>query len=178
MTTTNDPFALLAEQGATPATLFFEDLDAELASTRRLLERFPDEHADWKPHEKSGSLATLAAHVAQLPNFAVTIVETPELDMAARPPARPTARTREEILAQFDDNAARARASIGAMDFASSRETWSLRMGDRVFFTGQRGPLVRRFLLSHIAHHRGQLTVYYRLLGVPVPGMYGPSADD
>jgi uncharacterized damage-inducible protein DinB len=178
MTTSHDPYALLAQQGVTPASLLFEDLDAELASTRRLLDRFPDEHADWRPHEKSGTLAQLAAHVAQLPNFGATIAELPELDMATRPPARPTARTRDEILALFDGNAERAKRAIDGLDYAAIDGTWRLRAGEQVYFSGKRGHLLRRFLLSHIAHHRGQLTVYYRLLGVPVPGMYGPSADD
>lgn len=177
-TTSHDPYALLAEQGVTPARLLFEDLDAELASTRRLLERYPDEHADWRPHERSGTLAQVAAHVAQLPEFARVIAETPELDMATRPPTRPTARTRDAIVALFDENAARAKRAIEGLGYAAIDETWRLRAGEQVYFSGKRGLLLRRFLLSHIAHHRGQLSVYYRLLGVPVPGMYGPSADD
>jgi uncharacterized damage-inducible protein DinB len=177
-TTTTDPYALLAERGVSPARLLFADLDDELASTRRLLERYPDEHADWRPHEKSGTLANLAAHVAQLPNFGVTIAEQPELDMMARPFVPPTARTREEMLALFDGHAARAKRAIEGLDYDALDVTWKLRAGERVFVSGKRGYLLRRMLISHIAHHRGQLTIYYRLLGVPVPGMYGPSADD
>jgi len=172
-----EQLAALAPADLTPAALLYEDLDTEFASTRRLLERYPEEHAEWRPHERSTTLGALAAHVARLPQFAVAITETPELDLAARPYQPPVERTTAGVLAAFDAGAARAREVIQNLDFATAAGTWTFRHGDHVIFSDRRGPLLRRFLLSHIAHHRGQLSVYYRLLGVPVPGMYGPSAD-
>ncbi len=156
----------------------FPDLEEELANTRRALDRFPDEHADWRPHEKSTTLGDLAGHIANLPGFGQAIASTSEFDFAAKPYVRPTARTREELLELFDEKAAAARTALASLDEGALRETWTLRNGDTVLISGPRGYHVRRLLLNHIIHHRAQLTVYYRLLGVPVPGLYGPSADE
>lgn len=156
----------------------FADLDDEFANTRRALERFPDEHADWRPHEKSATLADLAAHIADLPFFGESIASSSVYDLAATPYATPTARTRAELLALFDAKSASARAAIAALDDDALRDTWTLRKGDIVIASGPRDYYVRHFMLSHIIHHRAQLTTYYRLLDLPVPGMYGPSADE
>jgi len=161
-----------------PVSMLYADLDNEFASTRRLLERFPDEHADWRPHERSTTLAALAAHIANLPGLGQTVAETPELDFAARRYVPPSARTRAELLALFDEKAAGARKAIASLDAPALEATWRLRVGDQVLVNDKRGVVLRSLLISHTAHHRGQLTVYYRLLGVPVPGMYGPSADE
>lgn len=163
---------------ATVLDLHFDDLDAELAATRRLLERFPAEHADFKPHEKSMSLAALASHVATLPNFAMTMLAADEHDMAATPYKPEVGRTAEALVAMHDRSAASARAAVAGAAPERMGERWKLRMGDQVFIDDRRGKVLRQHLVSHIAHHRGQLTVYYRLLGVPVPGLYGPSADE
>ena len=155
----------------------FDDLEAEFASTRRLLERFPAEHADWKPHEKSMSLAALASHVATLPIFGYFMMAGDSHDMATSP--RPAVgRTAEELLALFDQSAAQAREALAGASHEHMGTQWQLKMGDQVFLQDRRGKLMRQHLVSHAAHHRGQLTVYYRMLGVPVPGLYGPSADD
>lgn len=156
----------------------FADLDEEFANTRRTLERFPDEHADWRPHEKSATLAELAAHIANLPHFGEAIASGPVFDFAATPYVPPSARTRDEFLELFDRKSATARAVVASLDDDALRDTWTLRHGDTVLASGPRGYYVRRFMLSHIIHHRAQLTIYYRLLGVPVPGLYGPSADE
>jgi len=161
-----------------PLDMLFADLDNEFASTRRLLERFPDEHADWRPHERSKTLAALAAHIANLPGLGQRVAETPEFDFAATPFVPPTARTRAELLALFDERAAGARKAIADLDAQAMSERWRLRAGDQVFANERRGVVLRSLLISHTAHHRGQLTVYYRILGVPVPGLYGPSADE
>jgi uncharacterized damage-inducible protein DinB len=164
-------------QESLPAALLFEDLDQELASTRRMLERVPDDKGDWRPHEKSGSLAELATHVADLAGLGVMILETEELDALARPP-RQTLRTSEEMLARFDQNVQRLRAALDGTDAARFEGEWTLRAGERVFAARPRRSLLRTMVLSHIVHHRAQLGVYLRLLDVPVPGMYGPSADE
>ncbi len=157
---------------------YFDDLDGEFAATRRLLERFPAAHADWKPHEKSMTLARLAAHVAELPSFAETVLTTDELDFAKGAYSPHVARTAADLVALHDRTAASARATLASMPVEKLDETWTLRMGDKVFLRGRRGTLLRQNLVGHIAHHRGQLTVYYRLLGVPLPGIYGPTADE
>jgi len=161
-----------------PIGMFFEDYDTELASTRKLLERFPDEHADWKPHEKSTTLAQLATHVAELPQFGAAIATKPEWVIGVDNFTRVKGRTRDEILAIHDRSAEIGREALASLDLASLEHEWKMRKGDMVFINGRRGPLLRRMLFSHIAHHRGQLSVYYRMLGVPVPGMYGASADE
>jgi uncharacterized damage-inducible protein DinB len=158
--------------------VLFADFDQEFSTTRRVLERYPDEHADWRPHDKSMSLVELAAHVANLPHFASRIAESSEFDFAATPSVRPTARTRAEILDLFDERSAAARDAIASLDANAMGTNWKLRVGDTVLASETRAYQLRRLMLSHIAHHRGQLTVYYRLLGVPVPSVYGPSADE
>jgi uncharacterized damage-inducible protein DinB len=175
MTTTNT--------GTTPdrqieLDALFADLDQEFAITRRVLERYPEGHADWKPHEKSMSLGELAAHVANLPHFGKRIAESPEFDFATTPYAPPTARTRAEILDLFDERSAAARKAVGSLGADAMLTDWTLRVGEKIILTATRAQQLRRLMLSHIIHHRGQLTVYYRLLHVPVPSVYGPSADE
>lgn len=155
----------------------FDDLEHEFASTRRLLERFPAGHADWKPHEKSMTLAGLASHIATLPRFVTFMMAGDSHDMLTSP--RPAVgRTAEELVRLFDESAAAARAGLAGASAEQMGTTWQLRAGPQVFLEDRRGKLMRQHLVSHAAHHRGQLTVYYRMLGVPVPGLYGPSADE
>jgi uncharacterized damage-inducible protein DinB len=157
---------------------YFDDLDVEFATTRRLLERFPEGQATWKPHEKSMSLGRLATHVAELPGFAETMLRGDELDFAVNPPAGTVVTTAAELVAIHDRTTASARAALVAMPAAKLDETWTLRAGDQVLLKDRRGKVLRQHLVSHIAHHRGQLSVYYRLLGVALPWMYGPTADE
>jgi uncharacterized damage-inducible protein DinB len=155
----------------------FGDLEQELASTRRMLERFPSGHDDWSPHEKSTPLARLATHVADIPNRGTAILETSEMDLSTRQPV-PVLSTADDLLAFFDANVGRLRPLMAAADFASLRQPWTLRHGERTIFTAPKGALLRTLMISHFVHHRAQLGGYYRMLGVPVPGMYGPSADE
>lgn len=155
----------------------FDDLETEFANTRRLLERFPAEHAGWKPHEKSMSLGALASHVATLPIFASFMMAGDSHDMLTSPKPR-VGRTAAELVALFDESSAQARAALAGASPEHMGSMWQLKMGEQVFLSDRRGKLMRQHLVSHAAHHRGQLTVYYRMLGVPVPGLYGPSADD
>lgn len=167
-----------APEATLTASTLFQDLDLEFALTRRLLERFPDAHADWRPHEKSTPLGQLAAHVAQLPHFGVEVAEAPEFDFAKTSFSLPKARTAAELVALFDDRSAKARQAILGLDAAALAATWTLRAGELVFASGSRSMMIRQLMINHTAHHRGQLTVYYRLLGVPVPSIYGPTADE
>lgn len=156
----------------------FADFDQEFATTRRVLERYPDAHSDWRPHEKSMSLGELAAHLANLPRFGANIAEASEFDFAANPYERPAARTRSDILDLFDARSALARKALDSLDADAMRANWKLRFGDHIIASDTRFSQLRRLMMSHMIHHRAQLTVYYRLLDVPVPSVYGPSADE
>lgn len=154
------------------------DLDAELSFTRRVLERLPAEHLGWRPHEKSWTLGELAHHLANLLTWQSAIVAHDgfDLDRAPAPGAPPE--SRQALLDAFDRGAAAFRAALDAMDEAALARPWTLRRGDFELFTLPRATVLRMMGLSHMAHHRGQLTVYLRLLDVPVPALYGPSADE
>lgn len=167
----------MTPEASPEATSFLEDMDSELASTRRMLERVPADHAAWRPHEKSNSLSELATHVADIVGLGATILETEELDALERPRREPLG-TPAELLGRLDENIARLRAALSTADAERLESEWTLRAGDRVFLSRPRRQLLRAMFLSHMIHHRGQLSVYLRLLDVPVPGMYGPSADE
>lgn len=153
------------------------DLEYELAATRRVLERYPDGRGDWKPHEKSNSLASLALHVAGIPQLGTGILTTPELDVTTRPPQTPKD-SAAELLAMFDAGTERLKAAVAATDAAALEERWTLRAGPQVLISESRAMLMRLMVVNHLIHHRAQLGVYYRLLDVPVPSVYGPSADE
>jgi uncharacterized damage-inducible protein DinB len=155
----------------------FGDFEQELNKTRKLLAALPDGKLDFGPHAKSYTLGGLAQHVAQLPYLFVSIVRDEELDFLKIP--RPDKATQvSDILRLYDESSAAALAAFAELTEDHLTRTWTLRMGDRVFFTRPKGPLIRDFFLSHMIHHRAQLTVYLRLLDAPVPGLYGPSADE
>lgn len=153
------------------------DLEHEISQTRRVLERVPDEHLSWKPHEKSFSLGALALHIANLLEWQRTILTTEELDVATTGRLSPP-ESREELLRTFDANADALRQALGAADDGALTEPWTLRNGEHTVFTLPRVAVLRSAGISHIVHHRGQLTVYLRLLDVPLPGVYGPTADE
>ena len=153
------------------------DLDFELANTRRMLERVPDEHFDWKPHEKSMSLGDLASHLANLLYWNMQILQADGLDFAAQGPS-PRDASRADLLQRFDEQKTALDAVVEQFDEATLGETWTLRNGDHVLFARPRAAVLRNFGISHMVHHRGQLSVYLRLLGVPVPPTYGPTADE
>jgi uncharacterized damage-inducible protein DinB len=154
------------------------EFDQEMASTRRLLERVPTDKFEWMPHDKSMALGRLANHVANLPSMASFSLSASELDITAPRPPQPKAATNEELLEIFDQAAAGARASIAAASDEDLFQKFSLRSGEKVIFSLPKIATLRTFFLSHVIHHRGQLTVYLRLNDIPVPGLYGPSADE
>ncbi|MDQ6718542.1 MAG: DinB family protein [Gemmatimonadota bacterium] len=160
-----------------PVALLYPELDSELASTRRILERYPEGKVDWKPHEKSMALGPLATHIAQLPQVGAFLLEQDEIDVSTRERKEP-AKNSAELLASFDENVARLRTILQTATAEDLERNWTLRFGDKVLVAGKRSALMRTLLINHIIHHRAQLGVYYRLLGIPVPGMYGPSADE
>ncbi len=157
----------------------FADLDHELASARRMLAAVPDGQDDWAPHAKSMSLGRLASHLVEVPGLVTLALTTPEFDVVAAGGFRSaTHGSTAERLAAFDAAAAEMRAALAAATPESLAEVWTFRGGETVFLRQPRHALVRGLGISHLVHHRAQLGVYLRLLDVPVPGMYGPSADD
>jgi uncharacterized damage-inducible protein DinB len=155
----------------------FGDLDNEFNNTRKVLERVPADKLSWRPHAKSMSLGELALHVAGLPWFFEVGVRQNGYDMANwKKSADPTATA--EIVKKFDETSAEARKALAEVKAETLGDTWSLSAGDQVFLSVPRAVVLRTFAISHIIHHRAQLIVYLRMLDVPVPGLYGPSADE
>ena len=159
----------------TIAQMFLPEFEMEMTTTRRLLERVPDGKGDWKPHVKSFSLAHLSQLVARMPAWITNIVQETKLDLSAGTPY--STETTATLLAEFDGNVAGAKAAIAATSDADFQVNWSLTMGERVLMTMPRVAVVRQ-TINHLVHHRGQLTVYLRLLDVPLPSIYGPTADE
>lgn len=159
---------------ATPAFPLSE-FDKEMASTRRLLERVPDDKGEWKPHEKSFPLGHLAQLVAGMPGWFPLILDQSELDLSEGPgySFEPTS----VLLQQFDAGVEKARDALTRVTGDDLDAPWSLKMGDQVLSTQPKGEVARE-TLRHLSHHRGQLTVYLRLLDVPIPSIYGPTADE
>lgn len=151
------------------------EYDQEMATTRRVLERVPSDKAPWKPHTKSFALGHLAQLVSWMPGWITQAVRFTKLDLAAAP--RYTFETTDTLLKGFDQNVREARETLSLAKDADLKVTWSLVMGDKVLFTATRGEVVRQ-TINHLIHHRGQLTVYLRLIDVPVPSVYGPTADE
>jgi uncharacterized damage-inducible protein DinB len=162
----------------TPAQLLFPDLATELALTRGMIAKVPDGNDDFRPHEKSMKLGGLATHLAELPGFAKRILTTDELDWGKEPWTPTIITSTAERVALFDTHAAEMTEAVEGSDWAALDKRWVMRQGDQVFLDEGKAKLIRTFALSHIAHHRAQLGVYLRLLGVAIPGTYGPSADE
>jgi uncharacterized damage-inducible protein DinB len=157
------------------------EFDQEMQNTRKVLERCPDEKWNWKPHEKSGTLGWLAGHVATMVEWLPYTINTEELDYApvGGPSFQPPKiENRKALLAEFDKNVSAARAALASVSDAEMMKNWKLLAGGQEIFTMPRAACIRGMCLNHHIHHRAQLTVYYRLMGVPVPGLYGPSADE
>ncbi|MFN8665772.1 MAG: DinB family protein [Gemmatimonadaceae bacterium] len=157
------------------------EFDHEMATTRKLLERAPEAQFAWKPHEKSMSLGQLANHLAALPFWGVVTMQQVELDM--NPPngegyKTPKLETAAEMLAAFDSVVSQARAAIAASTDADFMVGWSLKNGGHTIFTMPRIAVLRTFVMNHVIHHRGQFSVYLRLQNVPLPSIYGPTADE
>jgi uncharacterized damage-inducible protein DinB len=164
----------------TVAEVLLEDFDSEMAGTRKTLERVPEDTGEFKPHEKSMVMGKLAMHIAAMPVFATYIIEDPGMDMAkpTRERVDLTFRTREIMLDTFDSLAAAARAALaGASDEALAAK-WPFRFGDHMIMDESRAKTYRVMFFNHMIHHRAQLGVYLRMNDVPVPGLYGPSADE
>jgi uncharacterized damage-inducible protein DinB len=153
------------------------EFDHEMANTRKSLERVPEDKFSFKPHSKSMTLGALATHLATINHWAEAIFGQESFDVSTAPP-NPECKTRAEVLAAFDKNAASARKAMADSSDAHFMKTWTLTAGSHTVLTLPRVAVVRSFLLNHNVHHRAQLGVYLRLNDVPVPSIYGPSADE
>lgn len=157
--------------------LFLQEFDEEIPATRRILERVPEASFAWKPHEKSMTLGRLSSHLAELPARCATIINTDEL--VRQPGSTPwAASSTAELLLKFDTVAAEARTALANLREDQLPGTWSIKMGDRTLASLPRVMALRRVFMNHLIHHRAQLGVFLRLLDVPIPGTYGPSADE
>ncbi len=153
------------------------EFDNEMANTRKILERVPEGENDYKPHEKSMTLGRLASHVAELPGWAMMTLDKEVLEIDAN--YKPyIAASRSELLDLFDKNVAAARERISKASDADWQKTWTLRFGGKDMMSMPRAAVMRSVVMNHLIHHRGQLSMYLRLNDVPLPGMYGPSADE
>lgn len=156
------------------------EFDHEMATTRLLLERVPAGKASWKPHAKSMDLGALCSHVADIPGWVKSTVEQESFDVApvgGTPYVTPVFSGVAELLERFDRNVREARAAFAGKSDAALMVKWSLLSGGQEVFSMPRVGVIRTFLLNHLIHHRGQLTVYLRMCDVPLPSVYGPSAD-
>ena len=156
---------------------YIEDLETEAPATRAILLRIPEVHLAWKPHEKSMTLGRLGMHVAELPAWIVSTLQTSGMDFAAGA-YKPNIPDRlDQILTRFEEGIPAAAAALRSASDEALAETWSARAGDRIIWSLPKRTLVRQ-TLRHIVHHRGQLSVYLRMLNVPLPKMFGPTADE
>ncbi|HXF24276.1 MAG TPA: DinB family protein [Gemmatimonadaceae bacterium] len=154
------------------------EFDQEMATTRTMLERVPENRAQWTPHVKSRTLGQLASHIGNLPRLGLIAMEADELDLNETGNGRsPEFDSTANLIRTFDENVRRARAAIESASDSDMMEPWTLRRSGRTVWTLPRAAVLRSFILSHMIHHRGQLSVYLRLNDVPLPSVYGPSAD-
>ena len=162
----------------TIAETLLQDFDIEMKGTRTTLERVPEGNPDFKCHEKSMPMGKLAVHVATLPRFGSSILTTDVLDLTTAKWPSMVFESREKLLADFDALAAEARGHLAAATDEDLKKNWKLAWGDKTIVDAPRSILYRTMFFNHLIHHRAQLGVYLRLNDVPVPALYGPSADD
>jgi uncharacterized damage-inducible protein DinB len=157
------------------------EYDQEMASARKTLERVPDDKLGWKPHPKSGTMGWLASHVAHIPGWTVITISQDALDMApggVQMPPPPEAKSRKELLELFDKNVAEGRKALASASDAHLQKMWSLLNNGQTIVAMPRSACLRTWVMNHLVHHRAQLGVYLRLNNLPVPSIYGPSADE
>jgi uncharacterized damage-inducible protein DinB len=155
------------------------EYDHEMATTRRLLERVPEADFAWQPHERSMTLGQLAGHIANLPLWCSMTLEQTTFDLDAFADARPKApESGAALMREFEAKMAAARALLATTTDAHLLAPWTLKQGGQEIFTMPRVSVIRSFVMNHLIHHRGQLSVYLRLRNIPVPPIYGPTADE
>jgi uncharacterized damage-inducible protein DinB len=156
------------------------EFDHEMANTRKTLERVPDDRFAWKPHEKSFAMGALATHLSNIPGWANVTIEMSEFDMSpgGEPLKSPELHTTADVLAKFDENVSKARAAIAGASDEHLFGLWTLLANGEKILSMPRVACLRSFVMNHLIHHRAQLGVYLRLNDIPVPSIYGPSADE
>jgi len=157
------------------------EFDQEMAGTRKTLERVPEAKFAWKPHDKSFSMGHLASHIANLPTWIGFTLNQDSIDLMPKDGKKmetPQAKTTKELVEMFDKNAAEARAILAKAEDSEMHRNWSLMGGGQTYFTLPKIAVLRSFVFNHTVHHRAQLGVYLRLNDIPVPPLYGPSADE
>lgn len=154
-----------------------EEMDQEAKTTRKMLSRIPDDKFDWKPHEKSMNIRSLATHIAELPTWVSMALDTSGLDFATAPYNPKQINNTAELLQYFEECLAKGRERLAKATEEELKPLWTLRNGEEVYFSDPKGKVIR-MAYCQIVHHRAQLGVYLRLLNIPIPGSYGPSADE
>lgn len=165
----------------THCEIMAQEFELDIAKTRATLERVPESAWNWRPHDKSFAMGELATHVANLVSWTGPTLQQESFDVAPpgeEPVRTPVCSNREELLALFERTSSEALAALRAATDDELSKPWSLLMGGHVLFTMPKMTVMRHFVLNHLVHHRGQLTVYLRLNDVPLPALYGPSADE
>ena len=161
----------------TMISIFLKELAAEAGTTRKMLSIIPDDKYQWKPHEKSMSIEQLATHIAELPTWVPMVLNTTELNFASEPYTPKQISNTKALMELFEESYAAGKAGLEKAEEATLAETWTLRNGDQIYSQVPKQDFIR-ITFSQIIHHRAQLGVYLRLLNIPIPGSYGPSADD
>ncbi len=170
--------AATKEGGMTIGGAMARELEHEAISTRKIIERLPEDKFDWKPHEKSMTLSKLAGHIIEMISWTAPTIKQDGIDFATMNYEPKVYTTTASMLEDFDKNVADAKAILTNVDDAEFFKSWYMRNGEKLYFEMPRIAVMRSFVLSHIIHHRGQLSVFIRLLDIPVPEIYGPSADE
>ncbi len=153
------------------------ELERESKTTRSILEKVPTEHLDYKPHEKSYKMGALAGHISEIPSWLDLMLNADELDFATMNYTPPVIKVNADIMKLFEENLAKGKAELEKATDEKFNGTWRMRHGEKIFFELPKTEVVRTWVFSHIVHHRAQLGVYLRLLNIPLPSSYGPTAD-
>ncbi len=160
------------------AQALLPEFDHEMATTRKMLERFPEDKVDWKPHDTCMTLGRLAGHVAEIPAWTIPTIAQDKLELDPSTFTPSVLNSRTETLKKFDETVTAARATIAAASDEALMKPWSLVVTGKTVMTLPKAAVLRSFVMSHMIHHRGQLAAFYRIAGVPVPSIYGPSKDE
>jgi uncharacterized damage-inducible protein DinB len=166
------------EGGMTIGNTLAAEMTHEAGTTRKIIERLPAEKFDWKPHEKSMTLGRLATHIIEMMSWTKTTCTEDGLDFSKMDYTPPVHETTASMLEAFDKNVTDSLATLNSVTDAELMKPWCMRNGEKIYFEMPRIAVMRSFVMNHVVHHRGQLAVYIRLLDIPVPEIYGPSADE
>ena len=156
---------------------FLKELEREAITTRKMLDRVPDDQFNWKPHQKSMSVLELATHIAEIPGWIPMVLNTSEMDFANNDYKRPTINNHHDLMNYFTQSMEAGKAALLSAKDEQLNDTWTMRSGEKIFSSELKLDVLRG-VFSQVIHHRAQLGVYLRILNIPIPGSYGPSADD